>query len=227
VTVLLEVLMPRITAAHEQAVRQRIVDAAVGVFGEMGYERATVQDVVRASGLSVGAVYSYFRSKEELFVVACACEMDEQKAQLRLRMAELGPLPDRLRAAVDFAVASAMEDRYERSFRAHSWTHAGESPELRQILRDRHTEMVAFSRLVLQEALVRGELPAWIDADRIASAFVTLIDGFVVRTIEAADLSTEEARREAYSLLELLLAAPSAAPEAVARLRAPTAASAS
>jgi hypothetical protein len=153
--------------------------------------------------------------------------MEEQKAQLRLRMAELGPLPDRLRAAVDFAVASAMEDGYERSFRAHSWTHAAESPELRQILRDRHTEMVAFSRLVLQEALVRGELPAWIDADRIASAFVTLIDGFVVRTIEAADLSTEEARREAYSLLELLLAAPSAAPEAVARLRAPTAASAS
>jgi AcrR family transcriptional regulator len=227
VTVLLEVLMPRITAAHERAVRQRIVDAAVGVFGELGYERATVQDVVRASGLSVGAVYSYFRSKEELFVVACACEMEEQKAQLRLRMAELGPLPDRLRAAVDFAVASAMEDGYERSFRAHSWTHAAESPELRQILRDRHTEMVAFSRLVLQEALVRGELPAWIDADRIASAFVTLIDGFVVRTVEAADLSTEEARREAYSLLELLLAAPSAAPEAVARLRAPTAASAS
>ena len=219
--------MPRITAAHERAVRQRIVDAAVGVFGELGYERATVQDVVRASGLSVGAVYCYFRSKEELFVVACACEMEEQKAQLRLRMAELGPLPDRLRAAVDFAVASAMEDGHERSFRAHSWTHAAESPELRQILRDRHTEMVAFSRLVLQEALVRGELPAWIDADRIASAFVTLIDGFVVRTIEAADLSTEEARREAYSLLELLLAAPSAAPEAVARLRAPTAASAS
>jgi len=60
------------------------------------------------------------RSKEELFVVACACEMEEQKAQLRLRMAELGPLPDRLRAAVDFAVASAMEDGYERSFRAHS-----------------------------------------------------------------------------------------------------------
>jgi AcrR family transcriptional regulator len=213
--------MPRVTAAHEQAVRKRIVDAAVSVFGELGYERATIQDVVRASGLSVGAVYSHFRGKEELFVEACQCEMDEQKAELRLRMAELSPLSDRLRSAVDSAVVSAMEDRNERSFRVHSWTHAGESPELRQILRDRHTEMVAFSRLVLQEALVRGELPAWIDADRIASAFVTLIDGFVVRAIEAGDLSTEDARREAYSLLELLLAAPSVAPEAVAKLRAP------
>jgi hypothetical protein len=79
--------------------------------------------------------------------------------------------------------------------------------------------MVAFSRLVLQEALVRGELPAWIDADRIASAFITLMDGFLVRAIESADLSTEGARREAYSLLELLLAAPATAPEAVEKLR--------
>ncbi len=213
--------MPRVTAAHEQAVHKRIVDAAISVFGEMGFQRATIQDVVRASGLSVGAVYSHFRSKEELFVVACQCEMEEQKAELRLRMAELSPLSDRLRSAVDFAVASAMEDNNERSFRAHSWTHADGSPELRQILRDRHTEMVAFSRLVLHEALVRGELPAWIDADRIGSAFVTLMDGFVVRAIEGADLSTDDARREAYSLLELLLAAPREAPEAVEKLRSP------
>src|ERR1035437_2070257 len=139
---------------------------------------------------------------------------------LRACKGHLSPLSDRLRSAVDYAVASGMEDSNERSFRAHSWTQAAESPELRQILRDRHTEMVAFSRLVLQEAVVRGELPGWIDADRIASAFVTLIDGFVVRAIEAADLSAEDARREAYSLLELLLAAPAAVPEAVQKLRA-------
>jgi AcrR family transcriptional regulator len=216
--------MPRVTAAHEQAVRKRIVDAAIGVFGEMGYQQATIQDVVRASGLSVGAVYSHFRSKEELFVVACQCQMEEEKALLRLRMAELSPLTDRLRSAVDFAVASVMEDTNERGFRAHAWTHAGTSPELRQILRDRHTEMVAFSRLVLQEALVRGELPTWIDADRIASAFITLMDGFVVRAIEAGDLSTDGARREAYSLLELLVAAPAVAPAAVQKLRATAAA---
>jgi hypothetical protein len=96
---------------------------------------------------------------------------------------------------------------------------AGESADLRQILRDRRTEMVAFSRLVLQEALVRGELPSWIDADAIASAFVTLIDGFVVRAVEAGSLSVDDARREAYALLELLLAAPHEMPAPVEGLR--------
>ena len=214
--------MPKVTVAHEQAVRQRIVDAAIRVFGEMGYQRATVQDVVRASGLSVGAVYTHFRNKEELFLVACSCEVESQKADLRLRMAELGSVTDRLRAAIDFAVESAVLDVNQRSIRAHAWIVADESPELRTILRDRRTEMVAFSRLVLQESVVRGELPTWIDADSIASAFVTLMDGLVVRAMEGGGVSREDARREAYSLLELLLAAPAAVPAGVLRLRTRT-----
>jgi AcrR family transcriptional regulator len=211
--------MPRVTVAHEQAMRQRIIDAAIEVFGEMGYQRATVQDVVRASGLSVGAVYTHFKNKEDLFLVACACEVEAQKADLRLRLAELGSVSDRLRTAIDFAVDAAVFGVNEHSVRAHAWMMAGESPDLRQILRDRRTEMVAFSRFVLQEALVRGELPAWIDADSIASAFVTLIDGFTVRALEAGSLSSDDARREAYALLELLLAAPAAVPAAVEGLR--------
>jgi TetR/AcrR family transcriptional regulator, transcriptional repressor of aconitase len=214
--------MPKVTVAHEQAVRQRIIDAAVQVFGEMGYRRATVQDVVRASGLSVGAVYTYFKNKEQLFLVACACEVDQQKADLRLRLAELGSVTDRLRTAVDFAVDSAVVGGFERSVRAHAWVVADESPELRQILHDRRTEMVAFSRFVLQEAVVRGELPGWIDADSVASAFVTLIDGFVVQALEAGSLTADDARREAYALLELLVGAPHELPTAVAGLRGKT-----
>jgi AcrR family transcriptional regulator len=210
--------MPRITPAHEQAVRQRIIDAAVQVLGELGYQRATVQDVVRASGLSVGAVYTYFKNKEELFVAACTCEVDAEKSQLRLRMAELGSVTDRLRAALDFAIAASGLDG-ELGIRASLSMVARESPQLRQVLRDRRTEMVAFARLVLAESLAREELPRWIDADGVASAFVTLIDGFSVRAMETGFTAPEEARREAYALLELLVGAPPQLPATVERLR--------
>ena len=55
--------MPRVSAAHEQEVRDRIVASAIRVFTDRGYG-ATIQDVVRDSGLSVGAIYTYFKSKE-------------------------------------------------------------------------------------------------------------------------------------------------------------------
>ncbi len=54
--------MPRVSAQHEQAVRDRIVRAAIGVFAEHGFHRATMQDIVRKSGLSVGALHSHLES---------------------------------------------------------------------------------------------------------------------------------------------------------------------
>lgn len=50
----------------KQANRQAILEAARTVFAEMGYETATVRDIIRRTSLSVGAFYNYFRSKEEL-----------------------------------------------------------------------------------------------------------------------------------------------------------------
>ncbi|HZZ89695.1 MAG TPA: helix-turn-helix domain-containing protein [Caulobacteraceae bacterium] len=47
--------------------RQAILDAAREVFRELGYEVATVRDIIRRTGLSVGAFYNYYRSKEEVF----------------------------------------------------------------------------------------------------------------------------------------------------------------
>jgi AcrR family transcriptional regulator len=47
--------------------RLAILDAAREVFGEMGFEAATVRDIIRRTNLSVGAFYNYYRSKEEVF----------------------------------------------------------------------------------------------------------------------------------------------------------------
>ena len=57
------------TGKREQtklANRQAILEAARITFGELGYESATVRDIIRRTSLSVGAFYNYFRSKEEI-----------------------------------------------------------------------------------------------------------------------------------------------------------------
>ena len=58
------------TGKREQtkvANRQAILDAARAVFGELGYDTATVRDIIRRTGLAAGTFYNYFRSKEEVF----------------------------------------------------------------------------------------------------------------------------------------------------------------
>lgn len=46
--------------------RQAILDAAREVFSELGYEAATVRDIIRRAGLAAGTFYNYYRSKEEV-----------------------------------------------------------------------------------------------------------------------------------------------------------------
>ncbi len=51
-------------------VRERILDSAARVFGEQGYEGARVADVARRCGMSTGAIYSRWLTKQELFLAA-------------------------------------------------------------------------------------------------------------------------------------------------------------
>ncbi len=55
-------------AQERQARRRRIQEAARTVFTEKGYAGASIELIARAAQLSVGAIYLYFRSKEDLYV---------------------------------------------------------------------------------------------------------------------------------------------------------------
>lgn len=56
--------MPR-NKYPEQTV-EKILNAAAALFAEKGYAHTTLQDIIDATGLSKGAVYHHFQSKEEI-----------------------------------------------------------------------------------------------------------------------------------------------------------------
>lgn len=60
--------MPPVTDVPDEAdrVRDQLLDAAVRVFSRQGYAGTKLLDVVREAGLSTGAVYARFRSKNEM-----------------------------------------------------------------------------------------------------------------------------------------------------------------
>jgi AcrR family transcriptional regulator len=57
---------PTVPAAPVDHLRERLLAAAATVFARQGYEGTKILDVVRESGLSTGAVYGRFRSKNDL-----------------------------------------------------------------------------------------------------------------------------------------------------------------
>jgi AcrR family transcriptional regulator len=107
-----------VSEQHLAARRQQILDAAVGLFSERGFARTSMSDVVRESGMSMGAVYRYFPSKADLVIAAGeghGGEVDggfpaERARDLVTRLAaEVGPGSSHARLSVQVWGEAAVE----------------------------------------------------------------------------------------------------------------------
>jgi len=208
--------MPRVSQQHEQEVRDRIVRAAISVFAERGFHRATMQDIVRASGLSVGAIYTYFRSKSDLILAGCDLITDQELGELRDRLASVSGYRERIATAVGFwfdNIAVEQSDRGSGFLILQAWAEADTDPAIRDMLLRRRRETVTAVALVLQEGVMRGELPSWLDVPSVGHALAALLDGVLIEASEdGAGYRRSDAERRILALIETLLAAASAKP---------------
>ena len=62
--------MPRLTDATKAARRAQIIEADVSCFLKKGYTNTSMSDIIKASGLSSGSIYSHFSGKEDILVSA-------------------------------------------------------------------------------------------------------------------------------------------------------------
>src|SRR5579859_1210200 len=60
--------MPKISEAQRETRRQQILDAALRCFARDGFHNTTTADIVRESGISQGALYLYFATKDDVIV---------------------------------------------------------------------------------------------------------------------------------------------------------------
>ncbi len=85
-------LMPRVSDEHLERRRRQIMDAALRCFARKGFHETSMQDVFRESGLSAGAVYRYFKSKNELVQAITAGETAPVTAIIQSALAQ-DPIP--------------------------------------------------------------------------------------------------------------------------------------
>jgi AcrR family transcriptional regulator len=62
--------MPKVSAQYLEARKNEILDAAFACFRRRGFHQTTMQDICKEAQLSPGAVYRYFRSKEDIIQAA-------------------------------------------------------------------------------------------------------------------------------------------------------------
>ncbi len=92
--------------------RSQIVKAAVTLFNQKGYHKATTREVAQASGFSIGTLYEYIGSKEDILYLVCDAVYDEVVEKWeKLMDGELQGL-DRLHQVIEayFRVIDSLQD---------------------------------------------------------------------------------------------------------------------
>ena len=97
-------------AASEET-RRQVLDTALGLFRERGFEETTMRDIAGRAGLSLGAAYYYFKSKEAIVGAYYDYVQREHVTRAREAFAKERDLRGRLRAALHSKIDIMREDR--------------------------------------------------------------------------------------------------------------------
>ncbi|MCH7523142.1 MAG: helix-turn-helix transcriptional regulator [Chloroflexi bacterium] len=69
--------MTKVTQAHIDARTEAILDAAMKMIVQKGVHGATIEEIATEAGLSAGAIYRYFASKEDVLRAVIAQQMEQ------------------------------------------------------------------------------------------------------------------------------------------------------
>lgn len=175
--------MPKVSAEHLAARRAQILLAARECFAEQGFHRTSMADVLARSELSAGAVYRYFRSKEEI-VAAIATEAgDGVRRLIDAMLAE--PQPRHPLDAFEELLSYAAGERPGGAPRiaVQVWAEALRDPALHARVATTFTTMRDGFAQVTRRAREAGIVSAEVDPEAMGRLLLTLVPGFVLRRL--------------------------------------------
>jgi AcrR family transcriptional regulator len=173
-------------AEKREANRERILRAARGVFGARGYHSATIEDVADEAGLSNGAIYYNFQSKEDLFLALLDERTDERLEHVRQTLAASGRPATQQRGLDDAArdvTRSFKESREWRLLLLEFVAYAARNPRFADRFRDHKRQLrAALADMLEQHVNARGITPP-MPIDQLAMVATGLANGLAVEEL--------------------------------------------
>lgn len=173
--------MPKVTEAHLKARRQQILDAAAECFARKGFHHTTMHDICQMAELSPGAVYRYFRSKDDIIAAMEEQGRERSGAIIEAITSERKDTLAILEGLVD-VFFSKLEDVRDCAVHIELWAEALSNPRIREMvvgIDDSIRE--AFVRKIVSASQERGEINPHLDPDAVARVMMSFWDGLVLQ----------------------------------------------
>jgi AcrR family transcriptional regulator len=175
--------------------RERILEGGRRAFIAGGFRGTSVPSIAAEAGVSVGLIYRYFPSKEELFLELCISGTPAELDELAAAIAPIEDPVERLTVAID-SYFDALTDAIGAPLVLQALAAAPSDERIQVALRRRGDDLRGFSARFVRDAMERGELGPDTDVDEIAAATGMLLDGALVAFAEQGDALDRTAVRD-------------------------------
>ena len=176
--------MPKLDEKTQRARRENILEAAEHCFSREGFHRTSMQDICREAGISPGALYLYFTSKEDLIAGIC----EKERMQFAHALASVSEAPDFMAALSGLAQAYCVDEPQEK-LRLHLEINAEalRNPAIGKTVREIDAFVVESFQRLLEGARDRGRINPEHGSEMVALVLSVLGDGiFLRRAIDPA-----------------------------------------
>lgn len=190
--------MARVSQEHLDARRRQILDGAARCFARSGFHATSLQDVLDEVGLSNGAFYRYFRSKEEL-IAAIATDVFTLMRDTFENAAQADPLPP------DVLLGRVLNGVYDsRLSAAHPdllglprlvvqvWAETLRNPELSALLAEGDAGVRAALAKLIRAYQEQGRIHSGVSADQMARTLIVVARGFAMQNALFGDFEVDD-----------------------------------
>lgn len=161
--------------------RQRLLDSAHSVFARNGYERATVDEIVREAGFSKGAFYVHFESKEDLFWEMLQ-ERAEKQQELFRQAIDVSQSVEENEKRILQVVFAPHEDPLEPAVFLEFAAHGMRNPKVAERLSEMYGRWHSFVTETLTAGRELGLVREDIDIELLASAIMAIMEGGMIQS---------------------------------------------
>ncbi|TCO45630.1 TetR family transcriptional regulator [Kribbella antiqua] len=186
--------MPKVTEEHRLARRQQIVAAARRCVIEQGFHKTTMAEVIRESGLSAGAVYGYFKSKEEI-VAAIADDalsaVDELFQKVLATEAPLTPVAALEMALNHVVTVAERPDGDVTRVAIQAWAEALRNPAIMATAQGKYHQLRDNFEAVARRAQADGTVDPDADPRYIGQVLFGFLPGFILQRLILGDVTPE------------------------------------
>ena len=189
--------------------KEQILAAATAVFARKGFDGASMDDIVRESGLSKGGLYWHFDSKDDIIAAILTQFFDKELAELQSFAGLDLPAAERLRLLGETIAADMAGIAELASLSLAFYALAARQSETRQFLSDYFQRYRGILAAILQEGIDAGDFAA-MEVTAVATAILAQFEGIALlwsMDPEAIDLA-QQSRMAVHLLLEGLLIRP-------------------